>query len=225
MWREVAPSPPEAFRARLAGAVPPFGLALSETSLDRMARYLGLLDLRRRQTNLTGRLGLADLVAHALESALGEKLIPHGAQVIDIGSGAGFPGVPLAIARPDIWVAPVEPRRKRVEFLKQVAADVPVENLLAPETSLRVFAPGFADVATARAVGSIERLLADSPFLRPGGLLLAWTTDASLLARRLLPQFSSEGELPVPDSRRKVIASFRKTGSRVPRGTEGGTGE
>lgn len=212
MWRGAAPSPPEAFRARLAGVAPRFGLALSEVSLEAMARYLALLDLWRRQTNLTGRLGLADLVAHALESALGERLIPHGAEVIDIGSGAGFPGVPLAIVRADIRVTPVEPRRKRVEFLKRVAEDVPVENLLVPGTGLRAFPPGFADVATARAVGSVDRLLADAPFLKPGGLFLAWTTDASWLARRLLPHFSLEEELPVPASRRKAIASFRKTG-------------
>ena len=221
MWRGAAPSPPEAFRARLTGAGPRFGLALSEASLEAMARYLSLLDLRRRQTNLTGRLGPADLVAHALESALGEKLIPHGAEVIDIGSGAGFPGVPLAIARPDIRVTPVEPRRKRLEFLKRVAEEVPVENLLVAGTGLSAFAPGFADVATARAVGSVDRLLADAPFLKPGGLFLAWTTDASSLTARLLPDFSFEGELPVPGSCRKVIASFRKTGSRVPRGTDG----
>jgi 16S rRNA (guanine527-N7)-methyltransferase len=220
MWRGAAPSPPEAFRARLAAEAPRFGLGLSEVSLDQMARYLALLDLSRRRTNLTGRLGPEDLIAHALESALGERLIPHGAEVIDIGSGAGFPGVPLAIVRPDIRVTPVEPRRKRVEFLRHVAEQVPVENLLAPETGLRALAPGFAYVATARAVGSVERLLGDARFLRPDGLFLAWTTDASSLARRLFPRFSLEEELPVPESRRKVIASFHRTGTRVPRGTE-----
>ncbi|HSS44134.1 MAG TPA: hypothetical protein VLO07_02245, partial [Thermoanaerobaculia bacterium] len=77
------------------------------------------------------------------------------------------------------------------------------------------------DVATARAVGSVDRVLADAPYLKPGGLFLAWTTDASWLAARLLPHFSCEGGLPVPGSRRKAIVSFRKTGPGVPRGTDG----
>ena len=178
-----------------------------------MARYLSLLDLWRRRTNLTGRLEARDLIEHALECALGEKLIAHSARVIDIGSGAGFPGVPLAVVRPDLSVTPVEPRRKRVDFLRRVADEVPVANLHAPEAALDALAPRSADIATARAVGSIDRILQDSHFLSSDGLFLAWTTDASALAGCLAPWFSLEQRLPVPTSRKKVIASFRKKGS------------
>ncbi len=214
-------SPPEVFLGLLEERCPRFGMTLDCRALEKMARFLAELDHARRQTNLTGPLTVAELVDHALESALGERLIPHGAEVIDIGSGAGFPGVPLAIVRSDICVTPVEPRRKRIEFLKDVSEKADLQNVFAYATSLSEVVEGFAGVATARAVGQIDRILGTAPFLKKGGLFLAWTTDAPDLARRLGPRFSLEARLAVPESRRKVIAAFRKRQGDVPRGTSG----
>jgi 16S rRNA (guanine(527)-N(7))-methyltransferase RsmG len=208
---------PEFFGRLLRKRAPAFDLALPDDVRERLSRFLAELDLARRQTNLTGPVTAEELVDHVLESAYGEKLIPHGARVIDIGSGAGFPGIPLAVLRPDILVTPVEPRRKRREFLLEASERVGIANLAPPEKTLGSLSSDVANVATARAVGSVERLLGKARFLQPGGLFLAWTTDARLLSRRLLPVFALEGELPVPESRRKTIASFRK--QSVPRGT------
>jgi 16S rRNA (guanine(527)-N(7))-methyltransferase RsmG len=208
---------PEFFGRRLQERAPVFDLTLPDNVLEALSRFLAELDLARRRTNLTGRLTAEELVDHALESAFGEKLIPHGARVIDIGSGAGFPGIPLAVLRPDILVTPVEPRRKRREFLLHASERVGTSNLAPPEKSLSGLDSDVANVATARAVGGVERLLGKARFLQPGGLFLAWTTDARLLSRRLLPVFAFETQLSVPESRRKTIASFRKR--RVPRGT------
>src|SRR6516225_7047205 len=95
-------SGPEAFAELIAGRAADFRLDLSPQARGLMAAYLALLDAARRRTNLTGPLTAAELVDHALESAFGGELIPPAARVVDIGSGAGFPGLPLAIARPDI---------------------------------------------------------------------------------------------------------------------------
>jgi len=208
---------PESFRALLEKRAPLFGLKLSDGILDRLAQYLGLLDLARRQTNLTGPLSSEDLVDHVLESALGERLISHGARVVDIGSGAGFPGVPLAIVRPDIAVTPVEPRNKRVEFLTRVSRELPVTNLSLPVRDLGLLPENAVDVATARAVGGVERLIGKGRFLVPGGLFLAWITDLDETSRRLAPLFELETDIPVPESRHKRIVGFRRR--HVPRGT------
>jgi len=210
--------PPEAFRRLLEKRVPAFGLTLSGLALERLSRFLAKLDRMRRQTNLTGPLRTQELVDHALESILGERLVPPRAEVIDIGSGAGFPGIPLAIARPDVCVTPVEPRRKRLEFLKEASKEVGLVNVFAYETSVTNLGKDFADVATARAVGQIDEVLGQAPFLKPEGLFLAWTTKANAqkLARALERHFSPGERLAVPESRHKVIASFRK---HVPRGT------
>jgi len=219
MLPEGGAQPPESFRALLDKRRPAFGLPLSGQVLAALARFLSLVDRVRRQTNLTGPLTSEELVDHALESALGERLIPHGARVVDIGSGAGFPGVPLAILRPDISVTPVEPRRKRLEFLARLPNEIPISNLAQPVKSLRLLGRGSAEAATARAVGDVEDLLGKALFLVPGGRFLAWTTNVDRISGRLSSLFDLEAELPVPESLRKRIAAFRQRD--VPRGTGG----
>ena len=214
---------PESFQALLKQNAPSFGLELPVAVLEQLGRFLSELDRARRRTNLTGPLSAEALVEHALESALGERLIPHGARVIDIGSGAGFPGVPLAIVRSDLAVTPVEPRRRRIEFLEAVSRALGISNFSSPMKSLGQIADESADVATARAVGGIERLLGEPRFLRPGGLFVAWTTDVDSLRRLLPPLFRLDGDLPVPNSRRKRIARFRW--GDVPRGTQPGASD
>ena len=114
---------------------------------------------------------------HILNSAaVGELLDPHQT-VVDICSGAGLPGLPLAIARPDLRVTLVEPMLRRTEFLEMVTSDlgitVAVVRGRAEDPAVRE-AVGGADVVTSRAVASLEKLTHWSlPLLRPGGRMLA----------------------------------------------------
>jgi 16S rRNA (guanine527-N7)-methyltransferase len=204
------PLSPEDFEARLTSAAPAFGVALSPAVTGALGRYLSQLDLWRQKTNLTGRLSAEDLAAHTLESVLGETLIPHGASLVDIGSGAGFPGAPLAIARPDLTVFPLELRRRRLEFLKHVCRAVPIPNCSPLEGRPEGLAARGFDVATSRAVGDIAGVLREAAFLKSRGLFLAWTTDAQGLSRALGPVFEAGPVVPVPASRSKVIAVFRR---------------
>lgn len=113
---------------------------------------------------------------HLLNCAAVAALVPPGSQVVDVGSGAGLPGIVLAIARPDLRITLVEPMLRRTTFLEAVIADlglgaVEVRRARAEELAkprLR------ADVITARAVAPVDRLAAISgPLLRPDGQLLA----------------------------------------------------
>jgi 16S rRNA (guanine527-N7)-methyltransferase len=212
MSTERAPFSPEEFESRLSSAAPAFGVALSPAVNAALGRYLSQLDLWRRKTNLTGRLSAEDLAAHTLESVLGDALIPHGAEVVDIGSGAGFPGVPLAIARPDLRVCALEPRKKRFEFLKHVSRAVPIPNCLPLDGRVEGLAPRSYDVAISRAVGEIAQILGDGAFLRSRGLFLAWTTDPQSLSQALAPVFEAGTVVPITASRSKVIAVFRRRG-------------
>ena len=110
MLDEAGAQPPEFFAAEILTQLPRFGLSLGAPEVTSLARYLAELDLGRRRTNLTGPLSGQDLVSHALESALGVRLISHGARVLDIGSGAGLPGIPLAIAGPSLTMTLLAPR-------------------------------------------------------------------------------------------------------------------
>jgi 16S rRNA (guanine527-N7)-methyltransferase len=107
---------------------------------------------------------------HIFNSLPVSTLIPRGASVIDIGSGAGLPGIPLALNRPDISMTLIEPLQRRVDFLKEACAELPI-------TVLRGRAQDFgirATVVTARAVAPLEKLKAISwHLLDKEGYLLA----------------------------------------------------
>ncbi|MFZ2227718.1 MAG: 16S rRNA (guanine(527)-N(7))-methyltransferase RsmG [Candidatus Nanopelagicaceae bacterium] len=107
---------------------------------------------------------------HIFNSLPVSTLIPSGASVIDIGSGAGLPGIPLALSRPDISVTLIEPLQRRVDFLIEAAAGLNI-------TVLRGRAQDFtitADVVTARALAPLEKLAKMTRHLiKKGGVLLA----------------------------------------------------
>ncbi len=202
--------PPEIFHALLEERAPAFGLRLPSRAAERLSRYLALLDVWRRRTNLTGPMASPELVEHVLESALGADLLPPGAAV-DVGSGSGLPGIPLAILRLDVRVTPVEPRRRRRDFLDLATRELALDNFAAAGSSVGGLPAGAFSAAMGRAVGRIADILGDADFLEPNGLFLAWTTDTEALARDLVPRFRRIEVREVPGTRRKEIASFRKS--------------
>lgn len=114
---------------------------------------------------------------HILNCVALADLIEQGARVVDIGSGAGLPGLPLAIARPDLAVTLVEPMLRRTDFLTETVAvlglTVTVVRGRAEDAAVRAVASD-ADVVVSRAVADLEKLTRWSlPLLRPGGRMLA----------------------------------------------------
>ena len=112
---------------------------------------------------------------HILNCAVVEELIPQGSKVFDIGSGAGLPGLVLAIVRPDITIGLIEPLMRRSEFLSEVAADLGITNQV---TVMRGRAEELkgqtAPIITARAVAPLGKLLTWSlPLTTKGGQILA----------------------------------------------------
>lgn len=206
------PLPPEEFRALLDEALPRFGLPDRSPRVEPLARFLAELDRWRRTTNLTGRLSAEELAAHALESVLGERFLSRSAAVVDIGTGGGFPGVPLAIWRPDLSVTWLEPRKKRAEFLSHVNRAVPVENAQVLAGRAAGLPAASFDFATARAVPGAGGVFGEARFLRPGGGILLWTTEPERTPSDLARAgFRLVEVLPIPESRRRVIALFRRT--------------
>jgi 16S rRNA (guanine527-N7)-methyltransferase len=118
---------------------------------------------------------------HVLNSAAVAEAVPEGARVVDVGSGAGLPGIPLGLARADISLTLVEPMARRVEFLEEAVAALAAEDRLpwrvirgrAEERSV-VAAVGAVDVVTARAVAPLPRLVGwCRGLMRPGTQLVA----------------------------------------------------
>jgi 16S rRNA (guanine527-N7)-methyltransferase len=114
---------------------------------------------------------------HLLNSAVIGELIPEGTRVIDVGSGAGLPGIPLALARPDLEVVLVEPMARRAEWLTEVTEllglGVSVFRGRAEDRAVRREL-GKADVVTSRAVAPLSRLAGWClPLIRKDGMMLA----------------------------------------------------
>jgi len=111
---------------------------------------------------------------HLANCAALVELIPNGASVIDIGSGAGLPGLVVAIVRPDCQVTLIEPLLRRSEFLQEVATDLRLANVTVVRARAEQVKDRRANVVTARAVAPLERLLGWAmPLVAPGGELLA----------------------------------------------------
>ena len=112
---------------------------------------------------------------HLLNSALLAELIPRPSTLVDIGSGAGLPGLVLAMLLPDVRVTLVEPMARRVVFLGECVAELGLENVTIRRARAEEVAGEFsADVVTARAVAPLDRLAGLAvPLARPGGVVLA----------------------------------------------------
>jgi 16S rRNA (guanine527-N7)-methyltransferase len=112
---------------------------------------------------------------HVLNCAVVQPAIPAGCALADVGSGAGLPGMVLAIARPDLAVTLVEPMQRRCEFLTEVIAELGLANVTVRRARAEALAADLTvEVVTARAVAPLERLARWTiPLLSPGGRLLA----------------------------------------------------
>jgi 16S rRNA (guanine527-N7)-methyltransferase len=114
---------------------------------------------------------------HLLNCAVVAELVESGDRVVDIGTGAGLPGLPMAIAKPGLRVVLVESLLRRTEFLRMVidelGLDADIVRGRAEDAEVREIAGG-ADAVTSRAVASLDKLTRWSlPLLRQGGRLLA----------------------------------------------------
>lgn len=149
---------------------------------ERVALAATFVDMLRTHGVERGLIGPRELDRlwdrHVLNSAAIADLVPNDATVIDVGSGAGLPGIPLAIARPDVSVTLLEPMARRTEWLQEVLETLHVERVTvvrgrAEDKAVREEL-ALADVATARAVAPLARLAAWClPLVRPGGRMLA----------------------------------------------------
>lgn len=114
---------------------------------------------------------------HVLNSAVVAEILEPGERIADIGSGAGLPGIPLALARPDLRVTLVEPLLRRSDFLREVIDELGVECTVvrgrAEDRAVRDEV-GEIDAVVSRAVASLDKLTKWSvALLRPGGRMLA----------------------------------------------------
>ena len=130
-----------------------------------------------RDGDLLGLLGPRELprlwTRHILNSAVVSELIPPGKTVADIGSGAGFPGIPMAICLPETQFTLIEPMERRSDWLKELVVELGLTNVKVLRARAEEVGEVF-DIATARAVSALPKLLRMTvPLVRDGGEVLA----------------------------------------------------
>lgn len=155
-------------------------LKVSEEQYRLFSRYAEMLCETNEKINLTAITspeGIAE--KHFLDSVLALKYadFPFGAELADVGTGAGFPGVPLKIFRPDLKLTLIDSLQKRVRFLEELTRALGIEaaclHARAEDLGKREFSGRF-DVVTARAVSRLSKLAGYClPLLKRGGVLVA----------------------------------------------------
>lgn len=171
----------EEFRALLKSGAKDFNIDLSEEMLDKFSTYAGLLvewNEKMNLTAITNEEGIA--IKHFLDSLSLFSVLPESAnKIIDVGTGAGFPGIPLSIAKNSLNITLLDSLAKRVGFLQEVCTTLKLSNIEAVHGRAEDFGVKKEyreqfDVATARAVAALPVLLEYClPFVKTGGMFIA----------------------------------------------------
>ena len=158
------------FEAEPAAAVAIFG-----DQIDQARSFAQTLAGDSDELGLLGPRELDKLWSrHILNSAVVAELVRPGDKVADVGSGAGLPGIPMAIARPDADFVLIEPMERRSSWMLEVVEDLGLKNVRILRSRAEDVTEQDFDIVTARAVAALDKLLKMCvPLLKPGGALIA----------------------------------------------------
>jgi len=165
-----------------------FGFFLSEEQISKFLIHNSMIAVKNHRMNLTRVTSWKDAqVLHVLDSlsvfSVIKNIVLKNNEILDLGTGAGFPGIPLAIMLPEVHFTLLDSRRKKVDFLKSVICKLDLNNVelvvgraeeLAHQKSLR----GAFDLVTSRAVAPLRTLIElSAPFLKANGILVAQKSE------------------------------------------------
>lgn len=151
-------------------------LTVGADAAARLAAFLNLLEQWNRVHNLTGIRDRTELIERHLAESLALTPYLRGPRVADIGTGAGLPGLPLAICAPELAFTLIESRRKRVNFLRHVVLTLGLGNVsVAHGRAEDLDLPPFATVLARAVAPPAELLDVARPLIAPGGRLVLLT--------------------------------------------------
>lgn len=163
------------YRQQLAEGTEALGLSLPESALDKLLQYLALLEKWNRAYNLTAVRDPAQMISRHLLDSL--AVIPYvsGAKNADVGTGAGLPGIPLAIALPDQQFDLIDSNGKKIRFVTQAIAELKLSNARAIQCRVEAVQPsGQYNTVLSRAFASLSDMAAGcAHLLAADGAMLA----------------------------------------------------
>ena len=210
-------------RATLTDGVQQLGLGLDAGQIDALLGYVALLARWNRRFNLTAIREPAAMVPGHLLDSLAVAPYLHGSSVIDVGTGAGLPGLPLAVARPSLTFVLLDSNGKKTRFLHEALRVTGLANATCEQSRVEGYRPaaGF-DTVVCRAFAPLPRLIELAGHLSaPGGVILAQKgrfPDAEIAG--IPPGWSAAAtSLSVPglaDRERQLITLRRQAHSAEP---------
>ena len=205
-----APAPIEISSRQICDALSPYGVLPDDNQIAKIRDYTLLLLRWNRSISLTSVTDPAEIVGrHFGESMFASKILPiKDCRLVDIGTGAGFPGLALKIACPGIHLTLIESNKKKCAFLAEVVrnlkfADVEIRperfEQIRPETFL-------ANIVTSRAVGDFKQLLRWSTnALGHRGHLMLWVGSEDSTRIASTPGWIWQPAVRIPESQRRFI--------------------
>jgi len=204
---------------RLVDDTAMLGVTLTEADAQRLLRLLDELERWNRTYNLTAIRRREDMLTHHLLDSLSVQPDLQGRTVADVGTGAGFPGLPLAVVNPERHFTLVDSNGKKVRFVQHAARELGLQNVVGVHGRVEnIDAPPF-DTVVARAFAALPELVAMvAPLCGPETHVLAmkgkWPQDEiAALPAGWRQQGSRELQVPGLDEARCVVALRRQAGS------------
>ncbi len=200
------------------------GVEITPSMAGLFMRYLSELKAWNRKINLTSLREDSDIIiGHFLDSISAAPFVPAGSRLLDIGSGAGFPGIPIKIVSPSVDVTLLESVHKKVMFMREVIRALGLDGVTAvwgraEDERNGIERRGFDRVVT-RAVGPIPDILRlCEPYLAPGGRVILmrgqrggdeWEEAGAKVMKRFRLAEQSEFKLPIRGQSRVILTVER----------------
>jgi 16S rRNA (guanine527-N7)-methyltransferase len=164
----------ENLRTEIQHGCSELGLRAGQHVVDNLVKYIELLDKWNRVYNLTAVRKPTDMVTrHILDSLAVVPYLGEG-RLLDIGTGAGLPGIPIALFKPELSLTLLDSNAKKMRFVRQAVTELALENVHIVNQRAEQYQPAQAfDMVISRAVSSVQELYDQTKQLvRPGGLFL-----------------------------------------------------
>lgn len=183
----------------LARGLAELRLHLPEDALARLMRYVALLEKWNRVYNLTAVRGAAEIVTHHLLDSLAVLPYLDGDSMVDVGSGAGLPGIPFALARPLTSVTLLDANQKKAAFLRQAVIELGIANADVVCARVETWpAPALFEIVVSRAFADLKKFVALAGRLcAPHGILAAMKGSYAESEFRGLPGFALKRAVPI----------------------------
>ncbi len=207
------------FTHALEGALRDFGIEqLTAEQASRLEKHYNMMIEWNRLLNLT-RITEMEAAArlHYAESLFGGRFIGSARTAVDIGSGAGFPSIPLAVSRPDVAFTALESNAKKATFLMEVKDALALENFSVANSRLEDFDLSTFDLLATRALDrACDLLPLTASRLKPGQRLMVYCgSDLVEAIKESLGADSLRELLLIPESESRFIAVFEAKGTTV----------